>query len=67
MTLHTNKLRFTADKDVDLTNGVHLEGFISSAKSELSDAANEIDRLRFEVALLNVQLTYATKVKSNGG
>ncbi len=65
MTLHTNKLRFTADKDVDVTNGATLKGFISSAQADLTDAANEIDKLRLKVSLLNVQLSYATRAQAD--
>ena len=66
MSLHTNKLRFTADKDVDLANGVKLQGFISSARSHLTDAANEIDRLRLQVSLLKLELSYAQKAQVDG-
>jgi len=62
MTLHTNNLRYIADKNYDL---VRHKDLLKEARTSLNDAANEIDKLRLEVSLLNVQLTYADKVKSN--
>ena len=61
MTLHTNHLRYIADRDGD----GKLTDWHKDARSSLTEAANEIDKLRLEVSLLNVQLTYATKVQSN--
>lgn len=66
MTLHTNSLRLTADKDVDFTNGQKLQGFINSARSDLTDAANEIDKLRHQVSLLKLELTFAKKAQADG-
>ena len=62
MTLHTNNLRYIADKNYDL---VRHKDLLKEARTSLNDAANEIDKLRLEVSLLNVQLTYAAKVKTD--
>mgnify|MGYP003110969401 CR=1 FL=1 len=66
MTLHTNHLRFIADKEVDRTNGVALQGFFTTARSSLTDAANEIDKLRHELSLLKMELTFAKKAQADG-
>lgn len=65
MTLHTNQLRHIADKEFDLSDGLRLNGWRKEAQSYLTDAANEIDKLRHQVSLLNVQLTFAKKVTPN--
>ena len=62
MTLQPNELRVIADREPTAR-------FAIDAKTKLVDAANEIDALRHKVALLNIELTFATntlaKVKSD--
>lgn len=62
MTLHTNHLRYIADRDGD----GHLTDWHKDARSYLTDAANEIDKLRLEIALLSIKLTYAQKAQVDG-
>ena len=61
MTLHTNQLRYNADKK-------EKDGYwCIEAADLLNKEAEEIDRLRHSEALLNIQLTYAQKQAQTNG